>query len=192
MVGTVGDGVASGKNDPTADNIETRSNVTENEESPGNEASHFLGQASQGGVPVIQTKASEESFDTGLKDPGREGPGSEPFGLHSPRRALNFREDPPPSGVFWASDGGSVGTHTLDPNTPRNAAPILGCTPPMRTVVSQDEIDAKAWLDKEEAKEREAARLEGITRMIEDVTCLEKQIRALRETGTQKVQYHTS
>jgi hypothetical protein len=89
--------------------------------------------------------------------------------------------------LFWEGDDGLEEIQTVVPITPRNNAPALGYAPPQRAGLTEAEIDAKAWLDAEEAKEKAMLRALGPVKMTEESIRLQEHVKALKNAGLQKV-----
>jgi hypothetical protein len=115
------------------------------------------------------------------QSPRRKGP------LHYPRPPPKFYEDFVQPDLLWKAGDGPVGTQIPDPNMPQNVAPILGDTPPIKPAPTEEQINAKAWLEAKEANENAAARAKGPVKMSESAIRLEELVKALKKTGTQKV-----
>jgi hypothetical protein len=150
--------------------------------------------------PPLETAPEAESFQILSPSPGRvlEGADGEesqqcPKGkgpLHYPRLPPKFHEDFLQPDLLWKAGGGPVGTQIPDPNTPQNAAPILGDTPPIKPAATDEQANAKAWLEAKEANEIAQARANGPVKMSESAIRLEELVKALKKAGTQKVQYN--
>ena len=100
-------------------------------------------------------------------------------------------EDALDLGLLWDDADNHVGTQSVDSNPLKHNATVLGNTPQKGAGPTQKEIEAKKWLEDIEAKERAATGVKISVEMTEEAKYLQKHITALRNAGTQKVQYNT-
>lgn len=110
--------------------------------------------------------------------------------LHFPRPPLAFYKEPNTPSPLWEPGFGPVGSQTLDPGRPLNIVPIIGDQPPARFEFDEEEVDAEAWFEAEDERERAEALARGPVVTTEATIRLERQREKLIHMPRQQVCFH--